>query len=362
MDLGFDKENLISLPQIYYKGGTEAFKNELEKDKDITGVTIALWDVGTSYGGSSSMSNPSDSTSSWDFSFLDVDFDFLKTINGRLVAGRFFSNSFGSDITDVDSVVSAQKGKLKPEEWMNIMSGRPIVITYQTAKALKIMEPIVGTVLKYGALQGTVIGVIRDLQGVSLLKKPSMTIIRGVPENNWGNAFIRISPRNVSSTIGYIEKVWGQFFPGREIRFSFVDQKLQQLYTSQQRLASVFNIFATLSIVIALLGLFSIVSISAGQRQKEISIRKVIGAGTAHIFILLSKEFTNLILLSFCIGAPIAWYCMNKWLEDFQYRASISWWIYPALGVILIVSSNLILSLFMLKAILSKPVDSIRTE
>jgi putative ABC transport system permease protein len=245
---------------------------------------------------------------------------------------------------------------------MDIWTKRSIIISKSTAAALKLKSPVIGTPIKYGALQGTVIGVIEDFQGLSLLKKPSMVIIRAKPVNDFGNAFIRISSTNMKSTIGQIEQVWKSFFPERTFSFSFVDDRLQQLYTSQERLSNMFNLFAILSIVIAFLGLFSIVSIMTNQRIKEISIRRIIGAGYGEIIRLISVDFLKLIIIAICIGVPIAWWSLNSWLESFPFRIAIELWWFPVICLSVIIVALMALSLIINKAARTNIASNLKVE
>jgi len=359
MDLGFNKQNLIMLPYQKFEKNVAAYKQQLKLDKSVSDVSLSGFDIGDRYGPSSSQDAEDDSTKLWEFAFLDADFDFLKTTQAKLVAGRDVSYQHGADLVDVDSLLSGKK--YETTEWMNAHSKTPLIITETTAKNLHLKNPA-GSVLKYGALQGTVIGVVKDFNGISLLKKPTMVIIRESPRVSWGNTYIRIAPGNTTQTISHIEKVWKQFFPGQAFEFSFVDDRLQALYTSQQKLAGIFNAFAILAIIIASLGLFSLLAITVHQRTKEIGIRKVLGASVMQIVQLLSSGFIKLVIIAIIIATPLGWWLMNMWLQDYAFRITIGWWVFATAGSVAVVIALAAISSRAFKAAGANPADSLRTE
>lgn len=243
----------------------------------------------------------------------------------------------------------------------NILSLRSIIISESAVRELQLKKPV-GQVLKLGALQGTVIGVIKDFQGLSLHQKTSPLVLRARLENVYGYTFVRISPTNTPATIKYIQLKWKTFFPSSKFDFSFVDERLQKLYDSERRLASLFTVFAVLAICIACSGLFSLVALMVQQRTKEIGIRKVLGADVTEIVKLISKDFVILITIAILIASPLAWYGMNEWLQNFAYRISISWWIFLMSGAAAIAIAIATVCFQAIKAAIANPVKSLRTE
>ena len=361
MQLGFNKEYLIKLPARQFSGQTASFKNELKTGKDILGVSVSNWRLGDSYGNSASMSRPDDSTTNWNFGFINADADFLNTMQIKLIAGKNFSNFYSADEKNNDSLLYSGK-KLTSEERRNILYLQPIIITKATAKNLGLKEPVVGQVLKLAALQGTVVGEINDFIGISLLEKSPMVIISKEINISFGNTYIRINSKNIPQTIDFIKSKWKQFFPESEFGFSFMDDDIANLYKSQQRLATLFTAFASLAIFISLLGLFSLVALIARQRTKEIGIRKVLGAGVPEIVSLLSGSFIKLILLALIIATPIVWWAMNNWLQDFQYRITVSWWIFLIAGLGCLTFALIVVAIQAIKAAIANPVESLRSE
>lgn len=357
--LGFNKENLIVLPFSFLKNHGSSFKNELLKNSNIKSVTTASWNVGELLGGSATMDNPKDSTKEFKFNFVDADFDFLKTIQIELSEGRNFSIDYPSDMIDIDSLSSSKKYSYAA--YLDILASHPIIISEKVVNTLGLKEPA-GQILRLPALQGTVIGVIKDFNGLSLHQQTSPVVIRARPVNDFGYIYIRLNPTNIKTTLDYIQNKWKTYFPASAFDFSFVDERLQQLYDSERRMASLFTVFATLAICIACAGLFSIVALIVQQRTKEIGIRKVLGANVIEIVKLITKDFVALIAIAVVIASPVAWYGMNKWLQDFAYRINISWWFFLFAGALTIGIAVITISFQAIKAAIANPVKSLRSE
>ena len=159
-----------------------------------------------------------------------------------------------------------------------------------------------------------------------------------------------------------MESTWNKFLPNLPFDYHFIDEDYAQLYEAEQRQGRVFIGFAILAIFIACLGLFGLAAFVAQQRVKEIGVRKVLGATTAGIVGLLSKDFIKLVIVALIIASPLAWWFMHQWLDNFAYRINISWWIFATAGVLAIVIAFLTISAQSLKAALANPVESLRSE
>jgi putative ABC transport system permease protein len=177
-----------------------------------------------------------------------------------------------------------------------------------------------------------------------------------------GYTYVRISAGNTQATVSYIQATWKKFFPESKFDFSFADERLQKLYDSERRLASLFTVFAVLAICIACSGLFSLVALIVQQRTKEIGIRKVLGANVGEIVELISKDFLLLITIAILVASPIAWYAMNSWLQNFAYRINVSWWLFVVAGAVVITIAFITISIQAIKAAIANPVKSLRTE
>ncbi|MCE7067074.1 ABC transporter permease [Dyadobacter sp. CY326] len=355
--LGFDKDHLIILPSIYLDYKPEAFKTKLLNHPNITAASLAELDLGDAIGNKSSMSDPDDSTRRLEFGFIYADMDFLETMGIKVESGRNFSNKFPSDLANYDSLYSASTDKHSDE----LLYQKPIIITQSLAKALHLKKPV-NEVIKLGALQGTVVGVVRDFQ-VTTLKEASPLLVYK-PRQSWYSTttYIRVNNQNIPQSIAYIEKTWKEFFPEHIFRYSFADDNLQKLYDSENRLASTFSLFALLAIAISTLGLFSLAALIVKQRTKEIGIRKVLGASVSGIALLLSREFVILILIGALIASPLAWYGMNQWLQDFANRIDIQWTVFALAAAVALLTGTITVSIQTIRAANANPIEALKVE
>ncbi len=173
---------------------------------------------------------------------------------------------------------------------------------------------------------------------------------------------IRIRPENTEATLAFIEENWTSWEPGYPFRYFFLDSDYQQFYEQEQRLGSLYSYFTILAIMIACLGLFGLASFITTQRTKEIGVRKVMGATVPQIVILLSREFTYLVLIACAVGFPIAWYAMDKWLQDFAYATTMGWGIFVASGLAALSIAWLTVSYQAIRAATSNPVEALHYE
>jgi len=173
---------------------------------------------------------------------------------------------------------------------------------------------------------------------------------------------VKVNTADMKTAVASIGAVWKSFMPNQQIRYSFLDESFANMYADVQRMQSIFTSFAVLAIIIACLGLFALSAFLAEQRSKEISIRKVLGASVTQVTSLLSKDFVKLVLIAIVIASPVAWWAMNKWLQDFAYRAPISWWIFLVAGVLVIFIALATISFQAIKAAIANPIKSLRSE
>jgi len=178
---------------------------------------------------------------------------------------------------------------------------------------------------------------------------------------NW-RMYIKTTAGDAPKAIAAAEKIWKKYSADAPFQYTFLDDDYNQLYQSEEKTATLFNAFAAVAILISCLGLFGLITFVAHLKTKEIGIRKVLGAGTGSITSLMTKDFIGLVLTAFIIAAPIAWYAMNKWLQDYTYRISLSWTIFVMAGLLALVIALLTISFQAIKAALANPVKSLRTE
>ena len=207
---------------------------------------------------------------------------------------------------------------------------------------------------------GEVKAVVKDFHFASLHNPIEPLVLF---PGGWGSTLIvKVSGQDLSQTIAFLQKKWKQVAPHRPFEYRFMDDDFNKLYDSEIRTAKVFNIFSAIAILLACLGLFGLSAYSAKQRIKEIGIRKVLGASAGNITLLLSNSFIKLVLVAFVIACPIAWFVMDKWLQDFAYRINISWWMFVLAGILAVLIAVITVSFQAIKAAVANPVKSLRTE
>jgi putative ABC transport system permease protein len=207
----------------------------------------------------------------------------------------------------------------------------------------------------------TIAGIVADYHHLGLQKPIDPMVFRLRP--NTRNAYsIKIDATNVSATIAAIDKIWSTHFPADPFNYYFLDNLFDQQYKADQTFGKVFGLFAFLAILIACFGLLGLSAYNVLQRTKEIGIRKVLGASVQHVLYILSKDFLVLVIVSFIIATPITWLIMHKWLEGFAYRISIGWWVFLVSGILALLIALITIGTQALRAAISNPVRSLRTE
>ena len=277
---------------------------------------------------------------------LPVDENFAKTVGLKIIAGTDFSEADMKRITNTD-------------EKKNYFY---FIINESAVKSMGwTVENAVGKKMDLGeSRRGEVKAVIKDFHFASLHQKIEPLVI--FPDTYFQTLMVRISGKNVPQTLALLSKRWKEIAPQLPFEYEFMDDEFNRLYTSETRIGTAFGVFAFLAIFLACLGLFGLATFTILQRTKEIGIRKVLGASVQQIVGLLSKDFLKLVILSIVIASPIAYYFMDKWLQDFAYRINIEWWIFALAGIVAIVIALLTVSYQAIRAALANPVKSLRTE
>ncbi|MBL0742491.1 ABC transporter permease [Chryseolinea lacunae] len=299
-DMGFDKDQVMMIPV----GGTTmardfpAFKNKLKQLEAVASVTHVSHNLGQETlpylpmiveGKEDEQMLP----------IMSVGYDFVETFNIDVVSGRFFDQGHNSDST------------------------LAFVINESAARALNWTDPI-GRKMSYGvggSPNSQVIGVVKDFNFDPLRNKVGPLVMYFSPVQ--GNVAVKVKPGSYQQTIASVEKAWGEQITDKPFSFYFLEEGLAETYAAEENLANVFKYFCGLAIFVASLGLFALASFSAERRMKEIGVRKVLGASEAGLVALLYKEFLVLILISFVIASPLAYYFFDQWLNEFAYRINI---------------------------------------
>ena len=344
-NLGYDKDHIVTLDfNNALAGNYESFRQQLLQNPGVEEAgrssripTGRLLDSQ----GSGVMEGDSAAPSPADIKYVMADEHFIPAFKIRLVAGRNFSKEFGTDSS-------------------------AYILNETAARNLGWKNPgdIVGKSMSYGGKMGRVIGVMGDFHFESMHQKivPLILLAPGASSSQFGDISLRISGNNIPATINHIETTFKKFLPEVPFQYSFLDERFQNLYESELKQGSIFAVFSGIAIFIACLGLFGLSAFAITQRMKEIGVRKVLGASVNSIVQLLSSDFLKLVGVAALIAFPVAWYAMYTWLQDFAYRVTIAWWIFLAAAIVAALIAILTISIQAIKAALSNPVKSLRSE
>jgi putative ABC transport system permease protein len=278
------------------------------------------------------------------FKPMGIDEDYFKTMGMKIIKGRGFSADIPADTLNAVIVNQAVVERMAWKEPL----GKKVLVGGLPQEGQE------------GPPQATVVGVVKDFHQQSLYSPIEPMILLYRPHNSV--LHIKIEPRDVEKTVAFIGQKWRDTYPDRLFEYRFLDQDFESAYQADELRGRVFTAFSGLTILIACLGLFGLATFTTEQRVKEIGVRKVLGASVGSIVTLLSRDFTRLVLFSFPIAIPIAWYSMYTWLEDFPYKTTIDVWIFlfACLLTLLICWATVIYQ--SIKAALSNPVKSLRSE
>ena len=268
----------------------------------------------------------------------EIDFDFIPHYEIEVVAGRPYSREFVTDSTQA------------------------MIVNESAARSFGYADPqeIIGKRFQQWGREGTIVGVVKDFNYLSLHQKVAPLALR---YSQYGKYLsLKIKSGNMQQAISNVERKWEELAPHRPFLYSFLDQSFNQQYEADFKFKNLFTIFSFLAILIACLGLLGLATYSAVQRTKEIGVRKVLGAEVSSIVMLLSKDFLKLVLIAILIATPFSWYAMNKWLNDYAYQIDISWWVFALSGTIAFIIAFATVSFHAIKAARTNPVKSLRTE
>jgi putative ABC transport system permease protein len=275
---------------------------------------------------------------------LFTDADFVSTMKMQIVAGRGLNNDMASDKTG-GFIINEEA--VKKFGWKDAAQA--------IGKTIQWIQPNV--VLK----NGTVIGVVKNFN-ITPLKSAVQPLVMHYFPQRFQYMYIRFNQRHAGDVLAAVQKQFTGLYPKQSLEYSFLDDSLNNLYSSEKRLGTIFSCFSLLAIIIACLGVLGLSLYSIQQRVKEIGIRKVLGASVFTITLRLLTEFIKPIFFAALIAIPVAWYAMNKWLEDFAYRIQINCLVFLATILIVLLLAVLTMGIQTIKAAIANPVKSLRTE
>ena len=207
---------------------------------------------------------------------------------------------------------------------------------------------------------GYVRGVVKDFNFQSL-RNPIKPVVL-FPSSYGNNLMVKIDGQHIPQTISFLQSKWKTLVTDRPFEYRFLDDDYNKLYDNELRLGNIMNIFASIAIILACIGLFGLSAYSAQQRVKEIGVRKVLGATVSNIVFVLSKDFLKLAFIASLIAFPVAWWAMNNWLQNYEYRIKIEWWVFVATALVTLLIALITVSFQAIKAAVANPVKSLRTE
>lgn len=335
-NLGYNDRNLINLS---FRTGpenrleTERLRNALLTNPDITSVSYknrGNWSTAARVNGTQDIA----------FAYETVDAAFFKNMGISLAAGRYFSDDFPADST---ASVIVNETFVRRAGWKDPI-GEEVNFFYWKGARFK------------------VVGVVKDYHFESLNTAIEPQLFTLNPRNDFGKAYIRIQPGAEKNSLAHIEKVYKAQFPDFPFSYAFTEQQNQQRYRAEARWKNIMLLGALLTLFISCIGLFGLSVLAAERRTREIGVRKVLGASVTGIASMLSVDFLKLVLVSFVIAMPMAWITASKWLQNYPYRVSISWWMFALAAMLVSLLALLTVGFHSLRAALRNPVKSLRAS
>lgn len=337
-EIGYDRQQLLVLRESYLLGNNEnAFKNELLKDPRVERVTMSSFIP----------AGPTDDNITGAYSgtnqelvrrtiVYNIDDQYIPTMGMKLVMGRNFSAIAANDS-------------------LNVIINETAVSTFGLG------DKPVGQILTVdgGKRSLTVIGVVKDFHFRSLHEPIAPLIMLNHP---YGGLILKSNTKKMAALIASIENKWKAFHVEEPFTYALLDDLYNETYLAEQKMGTIIKIFGVLTIFVACLGLFGLVTFAAEQRVKEIGIRKVLGANVAEIVSMLSRDLIILVAISFIIAFPLGYYLMDQWLQDFAYKIDIQWWMFALAGITTLLIAFFTMSFKTIKSAVANPVESLRSE
>ncbi|WP_221394048.1 ABC transporter permease [Dyadobacter sp. NIV53] len=346
-NIGFDKEQVITIPlSVESQKNYQAIKAELLSKSPVKAVTGSRQKLGNNLHQTGVRFHGDGPVREMTSSQIVVDPDYLSLYKIPLVAGRDFVKEGDAD------------------------NGKAYIVNETLAKELlketpgKSFDFLIGKNFGFGGMDsaGVIVGISKDFNFNSLHHKIETLCILNQKDWSYNEMSVRINSSKAKQAIANIQSTWKSIAPNEDFEYEFLDDHFAELYRADNTVSEIVGALAGLAIFISCLGLFGLASFSVEQRVKEIGVRKVLGASISEIVHLLSKDFIKLVLVAFLIAAPIAWFVMDKWLQDYAYRIDISLWVFGLSGILAVGIALFTVSFQSIKAALMNPVRSLRSE
>jgi putative ABC transport system permease protein len=343
-DLGYDRDHVLIVNQVWTLGNkAKTFKQEIKQLAGVKSVTMTGFLPTSGYNNNSSLFKDPvlDAKRAIQSSIWNVDPDYIPTLGIKLKSGRNFSMDMKTDTSAI--IINEPAAQL-----LGFSNPLNQILYLPMDSKASIMRPF------------HIVGVIKDFNFKSLRENVTPLVL--FDSEDTGSLSIRINSTDIPSLLAQVKSKWKSMSPSLQFNYSFMDEDFDNNYRTEQRIGQIAISFTSLAIVIACLGLFGLAAYAAEQRTKEIGIRKVLGASMSTIVSMLSKDFLLLVVIAICIASPFAWWAMHKWLEDFAYHQSFQWWIVIVAGLGAVLIAFVTISFQSIKAALTNPVKSLRSE
>ncbi|MFB2119081.1 ABC transporter permease [Parapedobacter sp. 2B3] len=340
-DVGYDKDKVMVISNVWALGNNvDVFKQQLQNDPAVAHVSASRYlPAGGSDNNNFFVSTEQEPDRLVKTLRYEIDEHYIPTLGIQLESGRNFSQQYGTD----SAAVIMNEAAVNALGWKGDALGRTISRNGNNGEEIY-----------------RVIGVVKDFHFRSLHERISPLVMVLAPDP--GNLVVKINTADIPSFTAKLQQRFTAYGAEDPMDYSFLDERYNNTYKAEQKIGTILGVFAMLTIFIACLGLFGLAKFTAEQRTKEIGIRKVLGATATQLSAMLSKDFSKLVLIAVAIASPIAWWAMNKWLEDFAYRIDIQWWMFAAAGLLAGAIALVTVSWQAIRAAVANPVDSLRDE
>ncbi|MFK7847966.1 MAG: FtsX-like permease family protein [Rhodothermales bacterium] len=343
--LGFSGEQVVVLPIEEGQEQYETFRQALMQHPGV--LAVAASDYVPGRVGNATAYRPEEAPAAETFvlSVARVSHDYLETLEINLVAGRDFSKEFSTDVTNAMLI--------------NVAGVKEFGWTPEEALGKRVHELAAGE--DGEDISRSVIGVVEDFHFESLHESIG-PLAMNIDQPQYQRLSVRIAPENMAATMGFLQTEWEMFEPGYPYNSVFLSADFNRFYAEEQRLGRIFVVFTILAIIIACLGLFGLASFITQQRTKEIGVRKTLGATVPGIVLMLSKEFTRLVLISAAVAVPLSYLLMSRWLEGFAFQVGLNWWIFVGAVAGALLMAWLTVGYQSIKAAVMNPIKALRYE
>lgn len=342
--LGYESENLVSVPVALDKDVTDVadkMRRLLQNQSTVESVSASNINMGVGKDGSTNkeMFGFEYDDKHVRTAYMAADYNIIKTLGMKLSAGRDFTMDYAAD------------------------TQHNVIVTESFVKKLDLKNPVGLRILHDSASPPwTIVGVIPDFHLYSLFNQIEPLTIGLEPKHAFSYLLIKVRAANLEATMNLLRDAYHKVIPGAAFMGSYVNENIDRWYRTELQLSKMFSVAAMLAIILSCMGLFGMAFIVVGQRTKEIGVRKVLGASVSNITTLVSKEFIKPVVIAIIIATPIALWALNKWLQHFTYRVTLTWWVFAAAGVAALAIAVLTVGFQAIRAAIANPVDALRNE